>query len=62
MPREGNCHLHYHLLCAYNFNPNSESCLEARIVSVESGIARRRSSSRNPREALVVEVELALQI
>ena len=31
-------------------------------MPVETGMARRRSSSRNPREALVVEVELARQI
>ena len=60
MPREGNLHLHYHLLHAYHVNPYSETRLEARIVPVEPGMARRRSSSRNPREA--PEVELSRQI
>ena len=46
MPREGNFHLHYHRLYAYQSNPNSETRLEARFVLVEPGMARRRSSSR----------------
>ena len=54
MPREGNFHLHFHRLHAYQSNPNSENHLEARIVPVEPGIVRRRSSSRNPREAPAV--------
>ena len=56
MPREGNFHLHYHRLYAYQSNPNSETRLEARIVPVEPGMARRRSSSGNPRE-MPAEVE-----
>ena len=51
MPREGNFHLRYHRLHAYQSNPNSETRLEARIMPVEPGMARRRSSSRNQREA-----------
>ena len=54
MPREGNFHLHYHRLHAYQSNSNSETRLEARIVPVEPGMVRRRSSSRNPREAPAV--------
>ena len=58
MPREGNFHLHYHLLYAYQSNPNSETRLEARVVPVEPGMAWRRSSSQNPREApAAVELE-----
>ena len=52
----------YPLLYAYYSNPNSETRLEARIVPVEPGMAPNRSSSRNPREAPVVEVELARKI
>ena len=51
MPREGNYHLHYHHLLAYQSNANSKTRLEARIVPVEPWIARRRSSSWNPKEA-----------
>ena len=51
MPREGNYHLHYHHLLAYQSNPNSKTRMEARIAPVEPGMARRRSSSRNPKEA-----------
>ena len=52
MPREGNFHLHYHTACTpYRSNPNSETRLEASILPVEPGMARRKSSSRNPREA-----------
>ena len=46
MPREGN----FHRLYAYQSNPSSETRLKVRIVPVEPGMTRRRSSSRNPRE------------
>ena len=61
MPREGNFHLHYHRLYAYQSNANSETRLEARIVLVKPGVARKRSSSRNPRQA-PAEAELTRQI
>ena len=51
MPRKGNFHLQYHRLHVYQSNPNSETRLEARIVPLEPGMARRRTSSWNPREA-----------
>ena len=52
-PRGGNYRLHDHHLLAHQSNPNSKTHLEARIVPVELGIVRKRSSNKNPKEGPV---------
>ena len=51
--RGGNYRLHCHHLLAHQSHPNSKTCLEARTVPVELGMARKRSSNQNLKEAPV---------